>query len=128
MSQLTTPLILAPPAAAQALYASIPAAIPLPATANRPPGFYAFPCLNPPTIALEFGGWSFPAFRGGGGAGGTAAPYRTREDVWREGRPGGRLSLGCRVLDGTSPAPRPPGCRPRAGARPAPSSPGQSRT
>ena len=43
--------------------------------------FYAFPCLNPPTLHFQFGGASFPAMHGGRGA------------DWSD-IPGGRFSLG----------------------------------
>ena len=43
--------------------------------------FYAFPCLNPPKLAFEFGGWPFPAMQGGKGTG-----------YWS--LPGGKFSLG----------------------------------
>ncbi|KAL9103986.1 MAG: hypothetical protein Q9163_001006 [Psora crenata] len=77
---VNSPFILAPPLAAKAFYASVSGSYPL-----QPPysNFYAFPCLNPPKIAFEFGGQKFPFMhspRGGFGD-------------WN-GLPGGRFSLG----------------------------------
>ncbi|KAI9894050.1 MAG: hypothetical protein M1814_004820 [Vezdaea aestivalis] len=79
-----TPFILAPPLATKQFYASISGSRPLPPPHNA---FHVFPCLNPPVLAFEFGGWQFPAMRGGKGA-----------DVWSG--PGGKFSLG-RLRDGS---------------------------
>ncbi|KAI9683428.1 MAG: hypothetical protein M1829_005500 [Trizodia sp. TS-e1964] len=74
--QLTTPFILAPPQAATAFYASIPGARALPAPHAN---FYTFPCLNPPTLHLEFGAWNFPVLHGGGAPGGKMSLGRLRD-------------------------------------------------
>ncbi|KAL9125094.1 MAG: hypothetical protein Q9217_005648 [Psora testacea] len=80
LSQVNSPFILAPPLAAKAFYSAVPGSYPLPPPYSN---FYAFPCLNPPIIAFEFGGKRFPFMhspRGGFGD-------------WN-GLPGGRFSLG----------------------------------
>ncbi|KAK8217148.1 hypothetical protein M8818_001400 [Zalaria obscura] len=76
---LTTPFILAPPAAARAFYALVPGSQHLP-----PPNsaFHIFPCLNPPHIHLETGGWNFPVMQGGARGKGM------------HNHPGGAFSLG----------------------------------
>ncbi|KAI9831790.1 MAG: hypothetical protein M1819_004687 [Sarea resinae] len=81
---LNTPFILAPPNSARILYASISGSRPLP-----PPydAFHMFPCLNPPELHFEFGGWAFPALHGERGL------------EW-SGRPGGKFSLG-RIDEGS---------------------------
>ena len=86
---VNTPLVIAPPSSAAVFYSSIPGAYPLTAPQT---GMYAFPCLNPPSLAFEFGGWNFPAMRGG------KRPDSQGRDGW--GRPGGRFSLG-RVESGS---------------------------
>ena len=47
--------------------------------------FYSYPCLNPPRLNFEFGGWSFPVLRGG------SDDFEVH---------GGRLSLG-KVVEGS---------------------------
>ncbi|KAI9715594.1 MAG: hypothetical protein M1812_005898 [Candelaria pacifica] len=81
---LNTPFILAPPLAVKAFYSSISGSRPLPPPHNN---FYMFPCLNPPMLHFEFGGWNFPAMQGGKGA-----DYL--------GGPGGKFSLG-KVQEGS---------------------------
>ncbi|KAI9760298.1 MAG: hypothetical protein M1835_000194 [Candelina submexicana] len=81
---LNTPFILAPPLAVKAFYSSISGSRNLPAPHDN---FYMFPCLNPPTLHFEFGGWNFPAMQGSKGAG-----YL--------GGPGGKFSLG-KVQEGS---------------------------
>jgi hypothetical protein len=49
--------------------------------------FYAFPCLNPPTLHFEIAGWGFPVMHGSKGSG-------------IGGPPGGKFSLG-RLAEGT---------------------------
>ncbi|KAI9816201.1 MAG: hypothetical protein M1827_001802 [Pycnora praestabilis] len=83
---LNTPFILAPPLAARTFYTSISGARPLPAPFSS---FYTFPCLNPPTLHFEFGGWNFPAMQGGKGL----------DHSWGV-PPGGKFSLG-RVAEGS---------------------------
>lgn len=75
---MNSPFVLAPPLAVKAFYGSVSGSWPLP-----PPysSFYAFPCLNPPTLHFEFSGKKFPFMHGGRGADWT-------------GIPGGRFSLG----------------------------------
>ncbi|KAL8963231.1 MAG: hypothetical protein Q9193_000482 [Seirophora villosa] len=77
---INTPFILAPPLAAKTFYASVAGSKPL-----DPPysNFYAFPCMNPPSIEFEFSGTRFPAMRGGRGL-----EYRSAII------PGGKFSLG----------------------------------
>lgn len=58
---VSTPFILAPPQAAKLFYQSISGSHRLPEPYSS---FYAFPCNNPPTLHLEFGGWRFPTMRG----------------------------------------------------------------
>ncbi|KAK3080058.1 hypothetical protein LTS18_003229 [Coniosporium uncinatum] len=77
---LSTPFILAPPHAARAFYASISGSRRLRKPYNS---FYSFPCLNPPSLALEFAGELFPVFQG---------PQDHRNEPWSH--KGGKLSLG----------------------------------
>ena len=79
-----TPFTLAPPAAANAFYSSISGARRMAAPYSR---FYSFPCLNPPKVAFEFGGWQFPVMQGD-------------RDIHEWGALGGRFSLG-RMREGS---------------------------
>lgn len=76
--QINSPFILAPPLAAKAFYASVSGSYPLPPPYSN---FYAFPCLNPPSLHFEFSSTKFPFMQGGRGA------------EW-SGIPGGKFSLG----------------------------------
>jgi len=76
--QINTPFILAPPAAAQALYSSISGSRRMPVPYDQ---FYAYPCLNPPQIHFEFGkDWKVQVLKGKRDKGTFS--------------PGGRFSLG----------------------------------
>ncbi|KAL9615461.1 MAG: hypothetical protein Q9167_000139 [Letrouitia subvulpina] len=77
---INSPFILAPPLAAKAFYASIAGSRPLEAPFSN---FYAFPCMNPPTLEFEFHGRRFPVMRGGRGRDWDSAVI-----------PGGKFSLG----------------------------------
>jgi hypothetical protein len=83
---LNAPFILAPPTAAQRFYNSIGGTKRLRAPFDH---FFAFPCLNAPSIAIEIGGWNFPVMQGHG----------TSEDALF-GPTGGSFSLG-KMADGT---------------------------
>ncbi|KAL9105627.1 MAG: hypothetical protein Q9227_009239 [Pyrenula ochraceoflavens] len=74
------PFILAPPIAARRFYESISGAKRLKEPYDM---FYAFPCHNPPAIALEFNAWMFAAM---------TSPVGKEEAP--NGPPGGRFSLG----------------------------------
>ncbi|KAB8337321.1 hypothetical protein FH972_021621 [Carpinus fangiana] len=58
---INAPFILAPPLAVKQFYSAISGTYRL-----APPyqNFFAFPCNNPPTLHVEFGGWRFPIMRG----------------------------------------------------------------
>ncbi|KAL9040378.1 MAG: hypothetical protein Q9214_004507 [Letrouitia sp. 1 TL-2023] len=77
---INSPFILAPPLAAKAFYASIAGSRPLEAPFSN---FYAFPCINPPSLEFEFHGRRFPVMRGGRGRDWNSATI-----------PGGRLRHG----------------------------------
>ncbi|KAI4257870.1 MAG: hypothetical protein LQ352_001456 [Teloschistes flavicans] len=76
---INTPFILAPPYAAKTFYSSVAGSRQL-----DPPysNFYAFPCVNPPSIEFEFSGTRFPM------TGGRGMEYQSAII------PGGKFSLG----------------------------------
>ena len=88
---LSTPFLLAPPAAARSFYSAIAGSHRLSAPNDN---FFAFPCLNPPDLGVQFGlgGQIFPIMRGDRG--------KNYEMLTRGGEPGGRFSLG-RVEEGS---------------------------
>lgn len=55
------PFILAPPLAASRFYEAISGSKRLDKPFDM---FFAFPCLNPPSVAFEFDGWRFPTMTG----------------------------------------------------------------